>query len=221
MKKNPHMNERVKKYQNKRGIQYATADGALYKALKILYIIAFAVNILFNVFYILVKLVSLGAENSQSSDISGLIQISVFTAALIAGFVLTVIHRTRWVGRIISMAALAASAIALAVITAGSGSAQDINEMMIGSIQLHLPLYFYLRHGLPAFIGFVLLALMTLIDILSRTRYNRLYRRLENELYAQYLAQTAAPTDEGWQQFLAGEPEIISEQIVIAEETED
>ena len=62
---------------------------------------------------------------------------------------------------------------------------------------------------------------MTLIDILSRTRYNKLYRRLENELYAQYLAQTAAPTDEGWQQFLAGEPEIISEQIVIAEETEN
>ena len=113
MKKNPHMNERVKKYQNKRGIQYATADGALYKALKVLYIIAFAVNILFNVFYILVKLVSLGAENSQSSDISGLIQISVFTAALIAGLVLTVIHRTRWVGRIISMAALGASAALL------------------------------------------------------------------------------------------------------------
>lgn len=217
MKKNPPMVERVKKYQNKRGIQYATAEGTLYKALKVLYIIAFAANVLFNSFYILVRLVSLGSDSTGDSDISGLIQISVFTAALIAGLVLTVIHRTRWVGRFISMAALLASAVALAVITSGSGSAQDINEMMIGNIELHLPLYFYLRHGLPALAGLILLVWMTLIDVLARVRYNRLYKRLEAELYAQYLAQTDAPDDEGWLLFLAGEPEIASERIVIEE----
>lgn len=204
MKKNPDMAARVAKYQNKRGIEYATADGTLYKFLKILYILLFAVNLVFNLFYILVKLVSIDAGNFGGSDIAGMVEIGCFSALLIAGFVLTIIRRTRWIGRFVSMAALCAAAVTLGFITVGSGSAAEFDTKSF----LGIPLYFYLRHGIPALAGIAVLVIMTLIDVFAGVRYNRLYRRLEEELYAQYLAQTAAPTDEGWQAFLAGTPEI-------------
>lgn len=204
MKKNPYMTARVTRYQNKRGIQYATVDGGLYRFLKILYILSFAANLLFNLFYILVKLVSLDVDGSQSSDISGLIEISGFTALLIAGLVLLLFLKTRFAGIFASIAALAASAVTLGFITAASGSAAEADTKTL----LGLPLYFILRHALPALIGIILLLLMLLIDILAVFKYSRLYKRLEAELYTQYLAQVESPTDEGWLEYLKGENNI-------------
>lgn len=200
MNKNPYVIDRVSAYQNKRGIEYATADGALYKFLKIIYILLFCVNLAFNFFYILVKLVSMDADSTQKSDIGGLAEISLFSLFLIIGLILTVINKTRRIGRLISVAALIASAASLGFITLASESASDPETVLF----LNLPLYFILRHALPALCGIIVLLLMLIIDIRASVCYNRLYKRLENELYTQYLSQTSSPNSEEWQIFLAG-----------------
>lgn len=208
MKKNELISARVAQYQNKRGIRYATIDGTLYKFLKILYILLFACNFVFNSFYLLVKLISYDSGTAGLSGDYGFITVSVCTVLLIAGLVLTLIRKTRWVGRFLSMAALCTAAVVLAKVILGSSSASDFDT----TIFLGIPLYFYLRHGIPALLGVLTLLWMTLIDVLAIVRCNRLYRRLEDELYRQFRSQTGEPTDENWQSFLAGKSSEASDE---------
>ncbi len=200
MKKNEKIVEKVKQYQNKRGVRYATHEGELYKFLKVLYTLTFAYNLVFNVFYILVILVSLDAGSfNYNAARFNFLTVCIATGVMIAGYVLTLISKTRWAGRIVSVVALAASALALFSAVSGSETATGIEITRF----LGVPFYYWWRHLIPALAGVAVLAWMMIIDILAIFRYNRLYKRLEDELYRQFRAKNEDDlSDENWQSFL-------------------
>ncbi len=199
MAKNPLITAKVRQYQNKRGVRYATCDSGIYKFLKVLYTLTFAWNFVFNVFYILVILVSResgGFDFGKSQPF--FITVCISTVLLIAGYVLTIIKKTRILGIIVSVIPIAAAAAAIGLAVAGSETNSGIEVTKF----LELPIYYYWRHLAPAAIGAVILVFMVLTDISAVINYNKLYKRIEEELYRQFKSKTDNPSDENWQNFL-------------------
>lgn len=199
MKKNENIIKKVEQHQNKRGIRYATHEGELYKFLKWFYGLVFAYNFVFSIFYILVILVSRespGFDKEESMKFFTIVALA--TGGLVLGLILTIINKTRWHGRFIGIAALATIAIALyiAVGNSQSNSAVEITRLW------GMPFYYYWRHGIPAVVGVLILLWMTFIDISAKINYNKLYKRIEDELYRLFRSQTDDTSDENWQAFL-------------------
>ena len=199
MKKNEYIVKKVQQYQNKRGVRYATHESELYGFLKKLYVLAFAYNLVFSIFYILVILVSSESpEFDYEQSMKFFYTVLAATGAMTAGLIVTLINKTRWIGRFISIASLATIGIALyiAVESSQTNTLYDITRFM------GMPFYYYWRHGIPALIGIAILLWMTVIDIMAIIHYNRLYKKLEDELYRLFKSQTEDTRDENWQEFL-------------------
>ncbi len=193
MKKYDGVLKRVRILEEKNGIKYAKTDGKLYGALKVIYTIAGVWTVLMNLFFILGFLLQYTGTNSMPQALNYILIATVGTVLIIAGYVLTCC-KVYLTGGIISV-------LAEILLIPFFGS------ILMDSLGfLGFKISFYWRHFAPLFLMLIFMVWMTVIAVKARTKANRMYKKVCENLYNMYnisVANGDIISDEQWDEFLA------------------
>jgi hypothetical protein len=187
MKMYDNILQKVNLYEEKRGIVYAKTDGKLYKTIKAFYVLAFVYTMFMNLVFILgVTLDSARFEVLANPFYT----VVALTVGLIAALVIVGFKKYLW-AHIVSFALNLLSTVGLTVTFA------KLLEDVIG-----YKTSFYWRHLAPLAIILLLSLWMTIIAIKAIVKLKKTYKKIEENLYADYSAESENLTDEEWDDVL-------------------
>lgn len=189
MKKYDGIAKRAEQLQKKHGIIYATADGALFKNLRIALTIVYIYKLLMNLIYILAAFFT-GNVNSMWV----MTAVCVSTAFMIAGQVMIYSKKLflKFAGLICTFLSLPAQLIAFSDVMRSSDGIRS---------------QFFLWHFAPAVIMTAISIWMLVIIIRAEHIKNKFYKKVLNNLYAEHHEQIIPDgnkniSDKDWEKFL-------------------
>lgn len=188
MKLHSNILEKVRLYEEKRGIIYAKTDGNLYKGIKVFYIIAliytFGVNSMFLLGNILVKSIFDVLKNSVYT-------VAVLSLALVAAWVIMGFKKYLW-AHIVSCVLNALSCVGL-ILTFGKLLADVIG----------FKAKFYYCHLVPLALAVILSVILTIIAVRAILKTQKTYKKIVENIYETYKATEENPlTDQEWEEVL-------------------
>lgn len=183
--------KRVRMLEEKKGIHYAKTGGKLYTVLKVLYIIAFAAVVAMNLLYIAgMMLVNFGTDRF-SSVADSVITVSLCTAVLTAGFVLS-FFRFKLTAGIMSVVPAVILIPVFALLLKDSLGFMGVKTS------------FYIRHFIPLALLIIFIAGMVIIAVRERVKTKRQYTAVMENLYKTYNENSSDDVidDEEWNKFV-------------------
>ena len=183
--------KRVRMLEEKKGIHYAKTGGKLYTVLKVLYIIAFAAVVAMNLLYIAgMMLVKFGTDRF-SSVADSVITVSLCTAVLTAGFVLS-FFRFKLTAGIMSVVPAVILIPVFALLLKDSLGFMGVKTS------------FYIRHFIPLALFIIFIAGMVIIAVRERVKTKRQYTAVMENLYKTYNENSSDDVidDEEWNKFV-------------------
>lgn len=187
MKKYDGVMQRVRIIEEKYGIKYAKADGKAYNTFKVIYIIAAVWSLIMNLLFTLGMLFTYGGTDKMSEVSTPLITVGICTAAIIIGFVLSHFKLYLPAG-ILSLLGCVFTVLVYMPL-------QRDSLGLFGFVYS-----FYWRHLGPNVIMAFCMIVMTVIAVRARVKTDRQYKKVTENLFAQYKTQDI--TDEQWDEFL-------------------
>ena len=185
MKKLEGVLKKVRETEYKKGIVYENSDGNLCKTLNIFYILAGAFALLMNLFFLISYIF---VYIDKNDNIYKVISVSVLSIFLIAGFIL---GKTKLIYTPFALNIL--SACGLIVIFAKECEKVAFREY--SSV-------FYWRHLIPLLIVLITSVWIFIIKLRAKIKTNRLYKKVESDIYKEFCSQNAEFTEEEWQEFI-------------------
>lgn len=187
MKKYDGILKRVRELEQKRGIDYARADGRLCRTLKIFYLLIMIFATLMNLFYILGTFLI----NSQNIKpvLNPILTVGIFTAFLITAIVL---NRLKF-HTVSAVLTVIPSAFLIPMFA-------SIMENAAGFLDLHLS--FYWRHFAPLTLSVILAVWIAVISLREKKKINIMYKKVEENLYNIYHTSANEVSEEQWAEFL-------------------
>lgn len=189
MKMHESVLRRVRMVEEKNGIKYAKTDGKLYKTLRVLYTIAFIYTMGINLLFIAGMLLVYGGTDKISGVLNSLISVSVCTAIIIAGYVLSYFR--------FKLSAGIVSIIPEIFLIPVFGAVMRDSLGILG-----FAASFYWRHLIPLALLVILMTATTVIAVRERLKTEKLYRKVTDSLYEIYQSSGAELTDKDWEEFL-------------------
>ena len=184
----PKILERVRMIEKKNGISYAKPDGKLYRILHVFFSLAVIYTFFIDLFYVLGMLLMLNENNK--SLINSIVTVSICTALIIAGYVLS-FFRLKLASGILSVL----PACFLIPLFAG------IMEDDFGFFGLKFS--FYWRHLIPLLLIIVLEIALTILALRAKLKTEKQYKKVLENLYTMYHTGSAGDlSEEQWQEFL-------------------
>ena len=188
MKLNNEIINRVRQYEEKRGISYAKAEGKLFSSLKIIYTILFAYTMAINLLFILGWALMSGTESFKYITDS-LYTIIACTGITIVGFVLICTKLKFW-GNVISIFPLVFSVLIFARLLEDA------------TIRFGYKISFYWRHLGPIAVMVLLLIFMSAIIIREKICFNKNYKKVINVIYEEYMSIPKEEQEISWEEYL-------------------
>lgn len=165
--------KRVRMLEEKKGIHYAKTGGKLYTVLKVLYIIAFAAVVAMNLLYIAgMMLVNFGTDRF-SSVADSVITVSLCTAVLTAGFVLSFFRFKLTAGIMSVVPAVVLIPVFALLLKDDFG-------------YLGFKTSFYVRHFIPLILFIIFVVWLTVIFLREKVRTKKQYIIVMENLYRIY-----------------------------------
>ena len=188
MKMHSNILEKVRLYEEKRGISYAKVDGALYKGIKVFYIISliytFGVNAMFIFGSILVESIFETLKNSVYTVIA-------LSFALVAAWVIMGFKKYVW-AHIVSCVLNALSCVGL-TFTFGR---------LLADVIGFKPKFYYC-HLAPLSLSVVLSIILTIIAVRGILKTQKTYKKIVENIYEEYKAtEENSLSDEEWGEVL-------------------
>ncbi len=188
MKMYDNILEKVRVYEEKRGIVYAKTDGNLYKGFKVFYILLFAFTFVMNSFFLLGTLLSETLFTSLKDSIYTVAGLSV---VLIASLVIMKFKNSIWaniVSLLLNLLACTGLCLTFGVLL------QDVIGFKIS---------FYWRHLAPLCLMALVSVVLTVIALRAITKRNKTYKKIVENIYTQYTAsEDTTLSDEQWDEVL-------------------
>lgn len=189
MKMQESVLQRVRTVEEKNGIKYAKTEGKLYKTLRVIYIILFAYTMAINLFYIAGMAIVYGGTDNFKNVVNSLISVSVCTAVIIAGFVLS-FFRFKLAAGIISIIP------EILLIPVFGSAMRDITGFMGYTVS------FFWRHLIPLALLVIIMTATTVIAVRARIKTEKQYKKVMDNLYNIYKQSGTDITEEQWEEFL-------------------
>lgn len=189
MKMYDNVLEKVKLYEEKRGIVYATTDGRLYKGLKGLYVLAFVYTMVMNFFFIMGNVLSeTRFENFKNS---------VYTVGALSLVLIVALVALRFKKHIVANAAAF-------VLNAFGSAALVLTFAKLLEDVLGYKASFYWRHLVPLCILVFLSLCLTIIAVRAILKTQKSYKKVVENLYLshQTAAENTGLSDEEWDEVL-------------------
>ena len=188
MKKNKNMLSYIEKYKSKRGINFATTDGALYHSLRVVFTIGFIYIMIFHLLYLL-SAITLKADYFASVK-TIYITVAVCAAGIVLGYILNS-TKFKLAGCLVTFVPLIMNLYIFFNIS--------VSEKKFLGTATH----FYYRFAFPALVILFAITFMAIIDIRSKIKTDKLYRHLEEELYRQHKdCNLSSLTSEQWEEII-------------------
>ena len=184
--------EKVKFYEERRGIEYAKTDGYLYKTLKVLYILALVYTFVINIFFVSGVLVSKTKFSVLQNTMYSVIALTVL---LIGSLVIMRFKKSLW-ANIVSFAANILACLGLGL------SYGVLLTDVVGFLGFKVS--FFYRHLVPLCIMVLLTIWLTVIAIRAIVKTRKNYKKIVENIYSSYnvSAEDGNFTEEEWEEIL-------------------
>lgn len=180
---------RVRMVEEKNGIRYAKTDGKLYKAMRIIYTLAFAYTMGINLIFIAgMFLLHFGTDNFPNV-MNTLISVCVCTGLIIAGYVLS-FFRFKLTAGILSV-------VPEVFLIVSFGAVMKDSLGFLG----YMP-SFYWRHFIPLAVMIITMSASVFIAVRARLKTQKQYKKVMDNLYRIYNENGGEITDGQWEEFL-------------------
>lgn len=180
--------EKVKEYEEKRGIVYAKTDGGLYKALKIIYILLFIYTMVMNAMFLLGAALSETVFKNLKNSVYTVLGITVL---LIASLVIMKFKNTVWaniVSTVLNILGCTGLCLTFGVLL------QDVIGFKIS---------FYWRHLVPLCLMAIVTIALCAVALRAVIKTQKTYKKIVENIYENYTAsEDTTLTDEQWQEVL-------------------
>ncbi len=190
MKKYESIMKRVRRVEEKYGINYAKVGGKLFKGVTVVAAIAWIYMFLMNLMFILSMSLALSIGQADFSFIgNAFVTVCAGSALMILGAVLFFV-KFKITGSAICLGGLPFMVLAFA------------NHLKDSLGFLGFKLSFYWRHSVPALILAIMLVWLIVIAVRERVKTEKQYKKIVDNLYATYHTGDDELTEEQWQEFL-------------------
>ena len=180
---------RVRMVEEKNGIRYAKTDGKLYKAMRIIYTLAFAYTMGITLIFIAgMFLLHFGTDNFPNV-MNTLISVCVCTGLIIAGYVLS-FFRFKLTAGILSV-------VPEVFLIVSFGAVMKDSLGFLG----YMP-SFYWRHFIPLAVMIITMSASVFIAVRARLKTQKQYKKVMDNLYRIYNENGGEITDGQWEEFL-------------------
>ncbi len=180
--------EKVKEYEEKRGIVYAKTDGKLYVGVKVFYILIFAYTMAINAMFLLGAVLSETVFNNLKNSVYTVLALSVL---LVASLIVMKFKNTIWanvVSTVINILSCTGLGITFGVLL------QDVIGFKVS---------FYWRHLVPLCLMVILTVVLCVIALRAILKTQKTYKKIVENIYQTYTASDdTVLSDEQWQEVL-------------------
>ena len=188
MKMYSNILEKVRLYEEKRGIVYAKTDGKLYKGLKVFYILLFVYTIVMNSLFLLGSFLSETVFNNLKNAVYTVLGLSVL---LIASLIIMKFKNTVWANFV--------SAVLNILSCVGLG----ITFGMLLQDVIGFKISFYWRHLAPLCLMVIMTVALTVIALKAIFKTQKTYKKIVENIYTTYTAsEETILSDEQWEEVL-------------------
>ena len=189
MKQYPGVLKRVEEIEYKCGIKYAKVDGKLYKTLNVFYVISFIWTLLMNSLYLAGVIMINSGRDTMKDVLEPIITVTVCTVALIFGLVFKKLK--------LNIASLVTTLVSAVILNVLFGR---LLQDFLGFAGFKIS--FYWRHLGPLVLLSVMIIWMTVIALREKYKKNKLYSKVENDIYNSFHNSASEMTEEQWNEFM-------------------
>lgn len=193
---NQNVLKRIENIEYLWGIKYTRPTGALYKTLKVIYVILGIYTLAINLFYILGVIMMSSSDETFKYKIPYIIFVGVASLLLIASFIVMKKNDKLWA---IISTTIASISAGIALIVIFSNQLGDITSGFLG-----YKISFYWRHLIPLVLMALLVILMAVIAIraiLKRRALCKLVCEMVKDVYGVSLEERDLSLEE-WNKFI-------------------
>jgi len=181
---------RVREIEKKRGIKYATTDGNLYKALRILYTVTAIWVFLMNLFFVLGFVIMYSGTDNMSEALNSIITVSACTLCIIAGYVLNCVK--------LHIPSLVLNVVPSCFLIPVFASFLKDSLGFLG-----FKASFYWRHGVPLVLLVLFIVWLSVIALRAKVKTEKQYKKVTENLFSIYNVNSEENvTAEQWEEFL-------------------
>lgn len=193
MKKYAGVLKRVYELESKKGINYVSTNGKLYKGLKIFYIIAFIYTMAINALFVLAMSIVMSDVPNSSNFVNEVIFVSICSALIIAGLVVLRFKKHLVFGLLNFIPEVFLMFMYANIL-------RDDFEGLWG-----LKYSYYYKHGIPLLLMALLVVGMTLVALNEQRIVNKDYKKVVENLYSKFLEEEGnkeTVSEEKWAEYL-------------------
>ena len=188
MKMYDNILQKVRLYEEKRGIVYAKTDGKLYKGLKVFYVLLFAYTMVMNLLFLLGVVLSETTFNALKNSVYTVLGLSIM---LVVALVVMRFKNTVW-ANVLSAVLNILSCVGLGL-TFGI-LLQDV---------IGFKSSFYWRHLVPLCLMVIVTLAISFVALRAVFKTRKTYKKIVENIYTTYKAsEDTTLSDEEWEEVL-------------------
>ena len=183
--------EKVRKVEEKNGINYAKTDGKLYKTINVLHILAWVYTLGINILFLLGNLVLMSSNESLEINKAPFVTVLTATVLLIVARVIMRFKNQVW-------ANIASGALNLIICPVLAFTFANLMEDSLGLWGLNFS--FYWRHAIPLALIIIFGVWLTIIALRANIKTDKQYKKTLENIYNQFKNQNFS--EEQWEDYL-------------------
>ncbi len=188
MKMYDNILQKVRLYEEKRGIIYAKTDGKLYKGLKVFYVLLFAYTMVMNTLFLLGAFLSDSVFKTLGNSVYTVLGLS---AVLIASLVIVRFKNKLWAN------------IAFLMLNIISCVGLGFTFGILLQDVIGFKASFYWRHLVPLCLMVILSVALTVVALRAVLKIRKTYKKIIENIYTTYKASEETDlSDEQWEEVL-------------------